>query len=255
MSDAARLCEVVRDAAERGDDLVAALTACGLPGAAHAAERLAGGATLPQALAGLLPPRLARLLDGGVPPLATLAALAADEAWRSAERRRLVAGLIAYPLASLAVVAVLAVMLARLSPPGPWYAPLASLTLALPPAALAVVLVIAPWTPVRWRLPGAGWARQLDLAGRWARAALAVRWRLTEAQAQRLLGVDLPALGSALGMPGAEAHCRLLYHWHQRRAQWRLAVTAWTVAALILAAAGGLVLGTARLWTAAGAGW
>src|SRR5271156_4849247 len=88
MSDVARVLEVLRDTSSRGEDLVAALRACGLPGANQAGDRLAAGATLPQAVAGLVPPRTAALLAGGIPPLATVAALLADEAWRAAERRR-----------------------------------------------------------------------------------------------------------------------------------------------------------------------
>ena len=251
MSDTARVLEVVRDAALRGDDLAAALRSCGLPGAAHAAERLAAGETLTAAVAGLIPPRTAALLSGGIPPLATVAALLADEAWRTAERRRLVVNHLAYPVASAVMVTGIAIVLARLMPHGPWYAPLASSAWALPPAVLALLVVVAPWTPRAWRLPGSGWATHLDHAGRWARAALAVHWRLTEAQALRLLGTDLSGLTAVLGTPDAETHCRMLADWHRRAAHRRLALSAYAAAALVLAAGGGVVLGAARMWTAA----
>jgi hypothetical protein len=251
MSDVARVLEVLRDAAARGDDLVVALRDCGLPGAHAAAERLATGASLPQAVAGLVPPLLAVLLAGGIPPLATVAALLADEAWRQAERRRLMVDHLAYPLASMAMIAAMAAILARVVPQGPWYGPLASSAWALPPALLALLLMAAPWLPRAWKLPGSGWAAQLDQAGRWARAALAVRWRLTEAQALRLLGADLEGLAAVLGAPDAERHCRLLADWHRQAARRRLLVTAVMAAGLVLAAGGGVVLGAARMWTAA----
>lgn len=251
MSDQAQVLEVLRDASARGDDLVLALRTCGLPRAERAADRLAAGATLPEALAGLVPPRTAMLLAGGIPPLATVAALLADEAWRQSERRRLVADHLAYPLASIAMVTIMAVMVARVLPHGAWYAPLMSAAWAIPPVVLALLLMCAPWMPRAWRLPGSGWALHLDQAGHWARAALAVRWRLTEAQALRLLGTDLTGVAPVLGTPDAERHCRMLADWHRRSAYRRLALTAYVVAALVLAAGGGIVLGAARLWTAA----
>lgn len=251
MSDVARVLEVLRDAAGRGEDLVVALRDCGLPGAARASDRLAGGATLPEAVAGLVPVHLAALLNGGLPPLATVAALLADEAWRQAERRRMIVDHLAYPLTSVAMIAGIAVVLARVVPQGPWYGPLASSAWALPPALVALLVLAAPWLPRAWKLPGSGWAAQLDQASRWARAALAVRWRLTEAQALRLLGADLEGLAAVLGAPDAERHCRMLADWHRQAARRRLLVTAIAAAGLVLAAGGGVVLGAARMWTAA----
>ncbi len=49
----------------------------------------------------------------------------------------------------------------------------------------------------------------------------------------------------------AERHCRMLAGWYRRAALPRLALTAFAVAALVLAAGGGVVLGAARMWTAA----
>lgn len=250
MSLHARILDVVRDAAARGDDLAVALRASGLPGTAVAADRLAAGATVPEALAGLLPPRLAALLAGGLPPLATVAALLADEAWRRDERRRLVVVHLAYPVVSCLVVAGLALLLARCSPPGPLYGPIMGMRLALPPAALAVLLLVAPWLPRSWRLPGSGWARHLDLAVRWARAGLAVRWRLTEAQALAILGADLTPFSPVLGQPGAADHCARLAAWHLAAARWRLTWMAVILSGLILAVGGGIVLGSLRIWLA-----
>lgn len=248
MSDAARLLDVIAAAAQRGEDLAAALRACGLPGAAAAAERLQAGASVPQAVTGLLPPATAALLGGALPPLGTVAALLADEAWRALERRRLVCGHVAYPLAAGVLVAVGAVLLARLLPPGPYYAPVVAPGWAVAPAALAALLLAAPWLPRAWRLPGAGWVAHLDRAERWARAGLAARWRLSEAQAQQLLGVDLAPFAALLGTPGADEHCRRLAEWHRRAAWRRLAVTARAAAAALLLAGGGLVLASIRVW-------
>lgn len=250
MSDLARLLEVLRDAATRGDDLGIALRECGLPGAAQAAERLAAGASLPDALAGLVPARITMLLAGGLPPLATVTTLLADEAWRAAERRRMLTDHLAYPLTSVALITLMAIVVAKVVPHNSWYAPLASSAWAVPPALFAVVMMYAPWAPRSWRLPGSGWAAHLDLASRWSRAALAVHWRLTEAQTLHLLGTDLNGLTTVLGAPDAERHCTLLATWHRRAALRRLTYTATIAAALVLAAGGGVVLGAARLWTA-----
>ena len=251
MSDTARLLEVLRDAAIRHDDLAAALHGCGVPGAEPVAARLRAGATLPEAVAGVIPARLATLLAGATPPLATVCALLADEAWRAAERRRLIADHLAYPLASVVMVGVMAIVVARVLPTGGSYGHIASAGWALVPAALAVVMMAAPWAPRRWHLPGSAWAAHLDLAGTWSRAALAVQWRLTEAQALALLGADLSGMTAVLGLPESEGHCRMLAEWHQRAARRRLALTAYGTAALILATGGGIVLGAARMWMAA----
>ena len=251
MSDTARLLEVVRDAAVRGDDLVAALRGCGLPGATVAADRLAAGATLPAAVAGLIPARTAVLLAGGIPPLATVAALLADEAWRQAARRRMVIDHLAYPLACVVLLMFMAITLTWFLPHSLWYAPLVSAGWSLPPAFLALVVMAAPWLPRSWHLPGSGWAAHLDHASRWTRAALAVQWRLTEAQALRLLGTNLEGLASVLGSADAERHCRMLADWHRQAALRRLTFTAILSATLVLAAGGGVVLGAARMWTAA----
>lgn len=248
MSDIARIFEVIRDAASRGDDLATALRASGLPGAERAADRLLAGATLPAALIGLVPPRLAECLAGGLPPLATVATLLADEAWRQAERRRLLADHLAYPLASCALVLILGWITRTQLPPSPWYTSLVSLLWAGPPALLALIIALAPWLPRAWHLPGSGWIRHLDNSARWSRAALAVRWRLTEAQALHLLGTDLEPLAAVLGSPGADDHCRMLADWHRRAARRRLTLTAFLAAALILLAGGGLVLGSFRMW-------
>jgi hypothetical protein len=251
MSDAARLLDVLAAAAQRGDDLAAALRGSGLPGAATAAARLEQGAALPEAVAGLVPPATAELLGGSIPPLATVATLLADEAWRAAERRRLLWGHLSYPLAAGLIVAIGAVVLAAVLPAGRWYTAQVSPVWAVPPLLAALLLTVAPWLPRDWHLPGSGWARHLDLAARWARAGLAARWRLSEAQAQRLLGVDLAPMAALLGLPDAAAHCRMLAEWHRRAAWRRLGLTARCAAALLLLAGGGVVLASARLWSGA----
>jgi hypothetical protein len=249
MSNTAHLLEVLRDAAQRGDDLAAALRGCNLPGAERAAQRLLAGASLPEALQGMVPARIARLLAGSLPPMATVAALLADEAWRDAERRRLCADHLAYPLACLALLGTIAIFLGQALPHGPWYAPLVSQGWALVPFLLGLVILAAPWAPRSWKLPGSGWATHLDQASLWARAGLAVQWRLTEEQALRLLGADLTPVTMVLGTPGAETYCRTLCDWHRAVAKRRLIATAFLAATLLLLTGGGLVLGSARMWT------
>jgi hypothetical protein len=248
MSDHALLLEVVRDASARGNDVSAALRTCGLPRMSAVADRLDAGQTLPQALAGILPARLATLLVGGIPPLTTVAAILADEEWRRGERRRLVINLVAYPLASLATVGIIALCLLRFAPAGPWYGTLVAMRWAFVPAALAMLIVLAPWLPRILHMPGSGWSRHLDAASRWARAGLSAHWRLTEDQAVRLLGVDLQPMATILGSPGASDHCRMLAEWHRRAAHRSLLATAFLAASLVLATGGGVVLGSARMW-------
>ncbi len=191
MSDVARVLEVLRDASIRGEDLAAALRGCGLPGADRAGDRLAAGTTLTEAVAGrsAAAPIADPSLAAAIPPAGHLAH--SDRAWRDAERRRLMADHLAYPLACVLLLAVMAIVLAHILPHGPWYAPVLSAGWSVPPAVLAMLMVAAPWLPRAWRIPGSGWAAHLDRAGRWARAALAVHWRLTDAQAVTLLGTDL----------------------------------------------------------------
>jgi hypothetical protein len=242
------LLRVIAEAATRHEDLTEALDASGLPGAAIAAARLRAGADVPTAITGLVPARLAEMLDGGSPPLAVRANLAADASARRDQRRRLIAAHLAYPVAALAVVATLAIVTHRITPFRAWYTESVSLAWAALPAALAVLLMASPWLPDRWRLPGSGWIRHLCLADTWARAALAAQWRLTEAEARRLLGVDLEPLGRALGGVDADDHCRRLAQWHLDQASSRLAWTVRGMVVLILATGGAIVLASLRIW-------
>jgi len=247
MSDPATIFSILRDAAQRGEDLGIALERNAVPGSDRVRERLAAGACLPEALAGLVPERLMRLLAGGVPSLAMVCALLADAEVRRAERRRLLSQHLAYPMASLTVLALLALVVARI-PTSPGYGHLVPFGLIAIPGVLALVIGLGPCFPRTWRVPGSGWLRHLDLGQRWSRAALAVDWRLTEAQAQTLLDVDLTACGAALGAPMAVEHCRQLAQWHLQAARRHLLLTAWISASLILLVGGAVVLGSARMW-------
>lgn len=239
------LLEAIAEAAREGRPLAQTLEASPLPGARVVAERLAHGQSLLEALAGLVPPDLARLLQGGTPPLAVLASVAAAEAWRRAERRRVLSHHLAQPLATLGILLGLTVALVVLLPPqGPYQSVVSPGWMAIP-ACLAVLIATGPWH--RWG-PGAAWWTSWTRAERWARAGLAVRWRLTEAQAQDLLGEDLAGFAGVLNSSGAEAHCHLMAQWHQQAAERRLAWTARALAALILATGGALVLANLRIW-------
>ena len=241
----APLLEAVAEAARQGRPLPEALRLTNLPGAHTVADRLEAGETLPQALAGLVPADLARVLQGSTPPLEVLASLAAAEAWRRAERRRQLSQHLSQPLASLVVVVLLAVALTTYLPPNTGYGTIASPWWALLPAVAALLVATGPW---HRRGPGAAWWRSWCQAERWARAGLAVRWRLTEAQAQDLLGQDLAGFGGLLGEPGAADHCALMARWHQQAAERRLAWTARAVAGLILLTGGAVVLASVRIW-------
>ncbi len=252
MTPTIHLLEVIRDAAGRGEDLVQALRRSHVAGAELVADRLATGMAVPTALAGLVPPQIALVLRGEQPPLAVTAAVLIDDLIRAVERRRILMAYVAYPIGSLILLGCIAVVLAERLPASTAYAPIVSGWWIAPPAALAILLSIAPALRRVWRLPGSGWARHLDQASRWSRAALVVQWRLTEAQARQVLDLDPTAFSTALAMPGAEAHCRLIAAWHAATALRRMRLTAWTLSLLILLCGGAVVASSVRLWTAAG---
>lgn len=249
MSTRTDLLDVLRCASARGDDLASALDLSGLPGSAEAAAALREGKNLAVALAGLLPPRLAEALAAPAPPLPVLAALALSEAQRDDARRRMLAEQLSYPLASLFLVGLLALVVHLLLPPAPGYGRAFALGWLALPASVTMVLAAAPFLPRHWRLPGSGWCRHLDAAGRWARAGLVREWRLTEAEAHRLLNLDCAPYQAALAAPEATTHCRTLAVWHRHRAELRLFLTARLAAAAILACGGALVLASLRIWT------
>lgn len=239
------------DTADRSQDLPAALRTSELAGAETVADRLAAGADMESALAGVLPPHLLIHLLSGHLPLAVTAPMLLDEEIRRGDDRQQLATHLGYPLASLVVVGMLALVIGLADPPDTHYAGVASAWWCLVPAILAAVVLVAPWMPGHWRLPGGGWARHQRLARTWARASLALRFRITEAQAQQVLGVDLAALGPVLAAPHAVEHCTTLATWHRQRSQRLLAWTARIAAALILAIGGALVLASMPMWTGA----
>ncbi len=247
MTDVADILMVLREAAQRGEDLAAALERSAVPGWTVVRDRLAGGASLPAALGSLVPERLTRLLEGGVPSLAMVCALLADGEARRAQRRRLLVQHLAYPLASLTVLAVLAMVMHRIPLPQ-GYGHLVPLGAIAIPGVLVLMVGMAPWWPRAWRIPGSGWVRHLELGERWSRAAMAVEWRLTEAQARTLLEVDLAACGGSLGTPLAVTHCQMLAQWHLRAARRQLLLTASASAALILMMGGAVILASARMF-------
>lgn len=59
-----------------------------------------------------------------------------------------------------------------------------------------------------------GWRLHLDRQGMFARAALAARWRIPEAELRPLLGDDLAEVAPLLGKYDACEHCRTLADYH-----------------------------------------
>ncbi len=247
MSDALFILEIVRDASARGDGIAEALARSGIPASDRVEARMAAGEPAAAALAAILPARLAQLLEGDGPPFPVRCALAADEEHRRLERQRILVEALSYPCAMLAVLILLLAALRWWLPRSPHYHEIVTLRVCLLPLA-ALALVGLAQLGRSGVLPGSGWRRHLALAERWARAALTVDWRLTELQAQRLLGVDLSLCGDVLSSPTAADHCRQLASWHLRSARRLLLLTAWATAALVLLTGGAIVLASVRIY-------
>jgi hypothetical protein len=241
----AGILDVIAVAAQRGEPLSARLRASGLAGAATVANRLDDGADLPSAFRGLAPVGVLRVLSDALPELERRATLAATAARDAVERRLELLAATAYPLlVALAAAGAFATFLywSPVRPDGAW------LWLAVPPLLVVVAAALVPHLGDRWldRLPLVAAAeRHRRLQRRYERAALAARWRLPEADAQRLLGVDLAPIAAQLGHADAEAHCQRLAAIHAvaaRAAQERLGRV---IAGCVLGAIGAAVLAVA----------
>lgn len=232
----ALLREIAALAAERRA-LPEGLRASGLAGSSQLADALQAGADLPTALAGLVPKAVAAELSRHR-DLALGACLAADEWEAAGERRQALRTAVMDPLLSAAAMVAILFGLHHwlgLRPVGSWW------LLALP-APLVVLLAVLPW-PRSWPLgPIAAWRRHAATAGRYARAAVVVRWRLPEAEASRLLGADLAGLGPMLGSPAAEASCQRLRDHHRRAARRASRRLAWIIGSCCYLAAAGVAL-------------
>lgn len=236
-ADLEELLTVVATAAAGRRELPSALRESGAPGALALAAALEGGEDLPTALAGLAPPALLDLFAAGRLPLESTALLGAAWLRRQAERRVRLLAALAYPLLSalLVLVAVLAVGWGTLARPAPGFLALAAL-----PLGLMALQAWAAWAGRELPLAGA-WVRHERLAERYARLALAARWRLTEDEARRLLGCTV--LPSALvAAPDADALLELLAEHHVAAAGRSARLAAALSAALVLLAVAALVL-------------
>lgn len=236
----------VAELCEGREPLPAGLRASALPGADRLADRLDGGASLDQAFAGVIDPRLAAQLVGPRPGLAAIATLAADELELRHYRRELLATMLAYPLVCIAALGLMA-----------WYLQAGHeivlewrwLALGLP--GLVIVLLAAiPWSGAVPLGPLVGWRRHLLASRRYARAAVAARWRIPEADCARLLGGDLAAVAPLLGCHGAEQSCRRLELHHRAASRRASRVLGWVLTAGVTLLAGGLALAAAEgLWS------
>lgn len=237
----ALLLQLIAQAAREHRDLATALRASGLTGAASVAAALDRGETLDVAMTGFLEPGLARLLAGPCPDLERLALLAEGE-WRLRQRRRdSLHQHLAYPVLSAAVVLLGAGVFVAM---WPFATAWTWAVLALPPL-LLLALATQLHRLGRWGelMPLAGaWCRHCRLSQQFGRAALVARWRLTEAEAGRLLGFDCAPLAAVLARPDASEHCQHLAEHHARHADGLLEVCARVATVLVLASAGAVVL-------------
>lgn len=238
----ADLMQTIAQAAQQRLPLSPALRELGSPVALTVAERLDAGATLPAALSDALSPELANLLAGPQPDTASAALLVAE--WlrlRQADRIAAIERL-THPALGLLAVTAAAVVVASTgtAPHSAWLVAAAIL------GAGGVLLACAGNGAWAIRLPHlAAAGLHARLAGRYERAALVARWRLSEERLAPLLGDDLPRLTPVLAEPGAEVHCRRLAAYHRKAeldARQRLW---WMVMALGYIAGGCLLLAAA----------
>lgn len=239
------LLEVISHAARQRRDLASALRESHLAGGASVAAALDRGQPLDVALRGVIDPGLARLLSGASPDLERVARLAQGE-WRlrRSQRDRLHHHL-AYPvLSALVVVSGAGVFLALWPYPTAW----SWLALTLPPLAMLALAIGVPFLgQSAEHLPVVGaWHRHDRLSRQFARAALVARWRLTEHEAQALLGFDCATLGAVLGRPDASDHCQHLSEHHAIRAGHLLELIGRLATVLVFASTGAVLLTLAQ---------
>ncbi len=244
-ADLIALLRLIGESAARREDLITTLGADSTPGAATVAAALARGETVAQALAGIAPSHVRHLLVGPRPPLERAALLAADEL----EDRRLRRGTwrdhLAQPLLSSTIVLIAATIVVRTLHPTvawPW------LAAAVPGAIVISSALILPWCgeAIASRVTILGtWSYHLRRASLYARAALAVRWRMTEAEIATLLGADLARLAPALGKADAEEHCLRLADHHRDAAASHARMLGHILAAALLSMAGAVILAVA----------
>jgi len=224
MSALIPLLHAIVGAATHREPLGPALRELGEDDLADAIER---GTDLPTALGERLDPRYRELLAGPRPGLEETALFVADDLLRRRHQREALIARLIHPAATwVCLLAVCGSFLVwqDMRPDPNW-------CIAAVMASLAALLPLV-------LLPDSGSARRAD---RYARAALACRWRLPEERLTALLGDDLRPIATLLARPAAEDHLRLLADFHRRRAERRRRFLL-LLSAIVLYAAGGLLL-------------
>ena len=188
------------------------------------ADALDQGTSLSDALARHVPKPVRLLLSDQRPPLHESLLLASTWLHDRRQRRGRIIQTIAYPLLSLALIAV--VLIRASEPLGldlkhlPWL--LAAIPFALVPALVA--------------LPGPlSWRGTLRRAHAWDCAALVRRHRIPDAPAETIVGPDWQTIRGCLGSRDAEDHCQRMAIIDRRRAERRLQL-------LILVAVSGITV-------------
>ena len=223
----ADLLQAISETANRGEPLPPMLRARDEPELAAALE---AGQALPAALAGRLPDTYRDLLAGPRPGLAEAALFVADDLRRRRRDQDVAVAAVAHPLLTWCglVLACGVFLFVQGRRPDAWW---------IASATLATLFALIP-------LLGLRHTRHGPAANRYARAALAVRWRLPEERLTAVLGGDLHGLAPVLTRPGAEEHLRRLAEFHRlREGQVRRRLLVLTGFCLY-AAAGALLLGT-----------
>lgn len=196
--------------AQAGEALAPALRQEGKLGQSIA-DALDQGTSLGDALARHVPKPVRLLLSDQRPPLHESLLLASTWLRDRQQRRSRIIQAIAYPLASLVLIAV---VLIRASEPLDLDLKHLIWLLAAIPFALIPALVALPG-PLSWR-------GTLRRAHAWDCAALVRRHRIPDAPAETIVGPDWPTVRQALSSRDAEDHCRRMAIIDRRRAERRL---------------------------------
>ncbi len=208
------------------------------------AEAIEQGQDLPAAFAAHLPEHLRCLLGGPRPPLDEAALLVADCLEQDRQWRNAWLDAVLHPLFTLAIIPIAIGVILHQSGMGMsvWLTAAGVLGMACAVALLA---------------SGTGLGRRLHLpeisshpyhqrmSWRYERAALVVRWRLTEAQLATLLGDDLEAIIPLLEDPQSHDLLRQLASFHRQSSIRSRERMCWMLAGLLYVTCGLLLLASA----------
>jgi len=212
--DAGALLDLIARTAAAGEPLPPVLRRDGSRRGEAVAAALERGATIPQALRGVLDSRLIAYFEAPGADAEKSALLAGQELLLRRRRWELLRLAIGYPIVCCVLFAGIGLWVDAhptfgLDPAGFLLLIPGTVLVALLPALPLIAPALAarlPWL-CRWRV-------HLQRERLFRRAGLAARWRLPEARLLSLLGDDLASVAPILGGENAEDHCAALADYH-----------------------------------------